>query len=274
MKKSQRPPVIIHRRDALNAGDMASNPAQYFRWLDDAVVLDIVDIMKYDLTGCDVILGGGGMFYDPFMHLLKYLSQQPMKSLTLWGIGRNHHAEHGEIDDLDYSQPEVVKALIEKADLVGLRDCRIHPDWVPCPSVHHMMFDIKENGPKPVGTVLAYQHREDRFSFQAPDGSHSIKSQGSLFDILREIEEHEIVISSSYHGCLWATMLGCKTLSIDGFSQKFRTGLPDSVVPITSSDLKDLDSILDSISPNETFMRDARMRSFKFATEVKHLLKR
>ena len=57
---------IIHRRDKQNAGDMASNPKQYFEWLDDWKVIDITGLQWFNLDDAHVILGRGGLLYDAF----------------------------------------------------------------------------------------------------------------------------------------------------------------------------------------------------------------
>jgi len=264
--------LIIHRRDKENAGDMASSPKQYFSWLGDWDEIDIVDVGYLSLDDRHIILGGGGLFYPDFEPYLQIILDSNPKSLTIWGIGRNRHG-----DDSNKIYPDIGQALIDKADLVGLRDCRIEPDWVPCPSVHHLMFDIADDHTirsKESGGILAFQHRESRFAFKHPSDWESIKSQGNLWDLLRSIEAAELVCSSSYHGCLWATLFGRKTMAVDTFSQKFSTGLPESVKLISSAELsiEDPEMLLGSISANLTFKREARLRSFAFASKVRKLV--
>ena len=255
--------LIIHRADRLNAGDMASSPKRYFDWLDSSwSELDIVNVQKYNLTNRHIILGGGGLFYDDFSPFLNHILKSSPASLTLWGIGRNRH---GAYDDGLYPNP-IATALIEKADLVGLRDCRIESDWVPCPSIHHPMFD----NPKSGEGKLAFQHRESRFAFEHPKDWHSVASQGVLEPLLQSIENADCVASSSYHGCLWATLFGCRLSGVDGFSQKFHTGLPDSVLLTTSDELTN-DSF-DSVKRNESFLSEGRKRSLEFSERVKKLV--
>lgn len=266
------PPLVIHRRDALNTGDMSSCPAQYFTWLKDAEVIDIVDVRQYDLTDRDVILGGGGLFYDPFAPFLKHILMSHTRSLTLWGIGRNHHEEHGHLRDPDgFCRPELTQKIIDKADMVGIRDQRLDPKWVPCPSVFHYSFQHNLFSDSGRG-ILALQHREERFHFPVDPAWKQFTMSGNMRDILTAIDEAEVVLSSSYHGCLWASWMGKKVIAVDGFSQKFRTGLPESVANLRSSDLSDLDSVLSSITPQDRLLEQAKMRGFAFAFDVAKLV--
>jgi hypothetical protein len=242
---------------------MASSPKRYFDWLDSSwAELDIVNVQKYDLTNRHIILGGGGLFYDDFSPFLNHILKSSPTSLTLWGIGRNRH---GADDDGLYPNP-IATALIEKADLVGLRDCRIEFDWVPCPSIHHPMFDNSKSGKG----KLAFQHRESRFTFEHPKDWQSVSSQGDLTALLQFIDDADCVASSSYHGCLWATLFGRKVISVNGFSQKFHTGLPDSVLLTTSDKLTD--NSFDSVNRNESFLAECRERSFEFSERVRELV--
>jgi len=270
---------IIHRRDNDNAGDMASNPKLYFpKWLKDFKTIDIVDVQWVNLRNADVILGGGGLLYDDFAPFMKHLIQSDLKSLTLWGIGRNRH---GVDDD---SLPSFGQALIDKADLVGIRDCRIDPKWVPCVSIMHPLFDRDATSMVKRSTfneVLAVQHREDRFRFSYPNRPpdwNEVKMQGPVADIIREIVASEIVLSSSYHGALWGVCAGTKVAAVNGFSQKFQTGLPDSVLVLDSLELnlstEHKQKILDSICPNDDYLRLARTRTLSFAAKVRKLVEK
>jgi len=266
---------IIHRRDRENAGDMASNPKHYFKgWLDEFKVIDIVDVEWANLDGSHVILGGGGLLYDDFTPFMHMIIKSNLKSLTLWGIGRNRHHIN------DNSFPSFADALFEKADLIGLRDCQLHPDWVPCVSVMHPLFrnDAFWRRAGDGEGVLACQHREDRFRFDYPpaDDWHEMKMQGRPTLIIEEIIKSDVVVSSSYHGALWGLCAGKRVCAVDGFSQKFRTGLPDSVRLLSSLELnqgrKLRTAILNSIQPTPEWIQEAQMRTIAFASKVQKLL--
>ena len=276
------PNLIIHRRDRANAGDMASSPKAYFKWLKDWDEIDIVDVEFIDLSDRHIILGGGGLFYDDFAPFMYHIIEQrpKMKSLTLWGIGRNRHGIM-----MDKTLPKFGEDLIQCADLVGIRDCEIHPDWVPCPSVMHPAFDrdaqsiIKRST---VNEVLVCQHREERFRINYPKGLDDwdeLKMQGDLLPLLRTIIMSDHVLSSSYHGALWGLCGGAKVGIVNAFSQKFLHGLPQNRVDfLTENQVRsaNLDDLLNSIPANDDFqyLKLARMRAFNFASEVKKLVEK
>ena len=258
---------IIHRRDKFNAGDMASNPKNYFEWLGDWKVIDITGIQWFNLNDCHVILGGGGLLYDDFEPFMMKILGSKLRSLTLWGIGRNRHGR----DDTDL--PRFGQMLLDKADLVGLRDCMIHDDWIPCPSVMHHLFDepMEKNG------KLAVQHREDRFRWIPPQNFMEVKMQGNIDALIEEIASAEVVMSSSYHGALWGLCAGAKTCSVNGFSQKFKHGLPHTVHHVASDNGKNgwmKKSYFDILPENKTWLAEARKRSIEFNTQVQELVSR
>jgi hypothetical protein len=267
---------IIHRRDRENVGDMASNPRLYFSWLKEWNCVDIVDVEWCDFKDANVILGGGGLLYDDFTpfinHIISNKSNGNIRNLIVWGIGRNRH---GLSDD---SLPSFGEALFEVADLVGLRDCQVNPDWVPCPSVMHPAFE-PTNIQISNHEVMVCQHREDRFRFDYPQGLDDwseLKMNGRITDIINEIKASDHVLSSSYHGALWGVCAGAKVAAVNGFSQKFHTGLPDSVRLLDSLELNQgkrlREAILKSIQVNPDWLAQARMRTISFANDVQKLL--
>lgn len=256
---------IIHRRDRHNAGDMASNPQLYFDWLNDWQVIDIAGLNWFDLTDAHVILGGGGLLYDDFSPFMYQIIGSKLKSLTLWGIGRNRHGR----DDTDL--PRFAEQLFEKADLIGLRDCMIEDDWIPCPSVMHPLFDVQR---QPSGKI-AVQHREERFRWNAPADFLEVKMKGDIGTLIDEIASAEIVMSSSYHGALWGLCAGAKVCSVNGFSQKFKHGLPHTVfhTEVNKNDRFWMNQkFFDSIPENKTWLTEARNRTIEFNMRLRFLV--
>ena len=256
---------IIHRRDKQNAGDMASNPKQYFEWLDDWKVIDITGLQWFNLDDAHVILGGGGLLYDDFEPFILKIIQSRLKSLTLWGIGRNRHGR----DDTEL--PRFGQMLLDKADLVGLRDCMVESDWIPCPSVMHHLFDepLEKHG------KLAVQHREDRFRWTPPKDFTEIKMQGDIDALVGEIARAEVVMSSSYHGALWGVCAGARTCSVDGFCQKFKHALPDTVFHTDSKWIQSRQNQFDDLIPeNKTWLAEARKRSIEFNIRVQEMVQK
>lgn len=253
--------VIIHRKDPLNTGDLTSNPALYHDFLSEAKVFDISSsAWLWKVKDRDVILGGGGMLYAPWTPMLKSLIDAPWRSLTLWGIGSNMHI--GESTPWDSQFPEVIDELIGAANLVGLRDMQTTNQWVPCASVAHPFFS---DVPEPIHPTVAYQHREQRFQF--PTDLPSIAADAPLSDCLNHIASGQKVASSSYHGCLWASMMERESIAVNPFSTKFKTGLPLSVNHIDSNNPFEFAPI------DSNFRLEALERNQQFAESVKRLLR-
>ena len=255
-----KPPLIIHRADKKNTGDLASNPQMYHKWLADAEVWDIdSSAWLWKIRDRDVILGGGGLLNAGWSDLLMALADAPWRTLTLWGIGQNKHINEHTPWDEGFDQ--VIEYLKSKATLVGLRDMRATNDWIPCASVAHPFF---ESPPAPIHPVVAYQHREERFQFDTE--LPSIAADESLIECLEHIASGENVVSSSYHGCLWAALMERPSVAMNPFSTKFKTGLPAQVKPI-GSDMEISFLPIDMNFRSECFRRNA-----EFAAKVKELI--
>lgn len=249
--------MIIHRADPNNTGDLASNPALYNDFLADAKVWDIdASSWHWKIKDQDVILGGGGLLTPAWSPILKSLIDAPWKSLTLWGIGSNRHLN--ERTPWDNQFPELMDDLIGAANLVGLRDMRLTNDWIPCASVAHQFFS---DVPNPIHDRVAYQHREPRFQFKTD--LPSIAADSPMLECLNHIASGQQVASSSYHGCLWASMMERESIAVNPFSTKFGTGLPLSVKSIDSNmpfEFAPIDSNFrtEALERNDAFVKKVR----------------
>jgi len=202
---------------------MATCPANYFSWLDDAEVIDIYDVAEHDLSGRDVIVGGGGLLHPPFEPFLQYILDSDTRHLVMWGVGRNAH----NIDDV-LIRPKAARELIDKADLVGLRDSVLDDEWVPCPSVHHPVFkQYWGNGHvQPEVEIVVLLHAQSELEvWHKPYKNLHLRMDKDIDTTLQFILKGATVVSSSYHGCLWAKWLQREVIVANSFSQKFKWGL-------------------------------------------------
>ena len=202
---------------------MASCPKLYYDWLANAEVIDILDIHNHNLSGRSVILGGGGLFHPPFEPFLQYILDSDTKHLVLWGVGRNAH----DINDV-LIRPPCGKDLIAKADLVGIRDSVIEEEWCPCPSVMNPIFKNNWGNeyqePEHDKVVLLHTQR-DLEVWDQPYKNLHMRMDQPMNVILNFILKGKTVLSSSYHGCLWAEWLNREVIVGNPFSQKFTWGL-------------------------------------------------
>ncbi|WP_258343277.1 polysaccharide pyruvyl transferase family protein [Saccharopolyspora gregorii] len=210
---------VVHRRDPHNIGDMACPPSdhvEHFPWLADATTIDIEhDIPRYAdrLRHAHVIYGGGGLLGTGFFdrQLDHLLSLRPPK-LVVWGAGHNNNERHS-IEELQ---------VLDRFDLVGLRD-RPGPggrEWVPCTSA--LLPELDDPG-EPRHDVVAYRHRDRKLPFPADLAEFPMLTNGhhDLGETLDFLASGEVVVTNSYHGAYWATLLGRRVVVVDPFASKF-----------------------------------------------------
>lgn len=207
--------ISSHVIDPTNIGDLYSAPSHYFDFPGYQVEpLDIRHITPENIQGKDVIVGGGGLlftrFHDSFQ---KLVSHKKHSRLISWGIGQQIYGTNkfDEIKKFDY------QAYIQGFDLVGIRDSDYLDNWVPCVSCMHPSFDRKRDIKH---EFVVFSHKKFQLNFpEFPTMTNNHQSIDEIFDFLGS---GETIITSSYHGAYWGTLLGRKVLAFP-FSSKFYT---------------------------------------------------
>jgi hypothetical protein len=138
---------------------------------------------------------------------MEKLSSYPFRKKVIWGAGHNIHDKR-EI----YSFPSFIKNF----DLVGIRDHNQLESWVPCPSCLHTAFDrdyqIDHN-------FIVYEHKDHPLNInKAPRRNNRSRDIESVISFLGS---GETIITNTYHGVYWGTLLNRKVIIIDPFSSKF-----------------------------------------------------
>jgi len=155
-----------------------------------------------------VLVGGGGLIANPaFQPNMESLAAYRPRILVAWGIGHNAHGER-EIRYPDY---------LDKFNLVGVRDYGSKYDWVPCASCLHPGFDRK------------YEITEEFVVYEntlcSPIRIVGFKrlnnTEQNLEKVLSFLGSANTVLTSSYHGAYWATLLGRNVIIVNPFSSKF-----------------------------------------------------
>src|SRR5690606_21033089 len=85
-------------------------------------------------------------------------------------------------------------------------------------SAMHVLFD-KYRDKAPTKTVGYYQHKHSRFGAHG-DGLIMTNNGDDLESKLSFIADHEYIVSNTYHGVYWATLLNRKVLCLP-----FKSGL-------------------------------------------------
>ena len=209
--KTQSEVINVHRIDPANIGDLFSTPARHVSFLKPARCLDICALNECNngqLNDAVVILGGGGLisqsYFEAGIHAL--LKARPTRRIC-WGAGHNDHERH-TID---------MPAYLDTFDLVGVRDHGQRHEWVPDASCLDPLFDQ----PFPIkhGAVL-YEH--PRFGKTTLRGLPRMdNSERSFSKVLEFLASGEVILTSSYHGAYWGTLLNRRVILINAFSSKF-----------------------------------------------------
>ncbi len=184
-----------------NAGDMAAAPADYF---DFPFELEKLHIQGYTENNKDIIFGGGGIIHNP-NSMSEIVLRNTGKMIT-WGCG--HNIEGGK----DITWPN----WMDKIELHGMRDYNTAFNWVPCVSCMSPLFDKKQY---PIFDVVVYESRNFLLGI---NGFPKMNNQANtLENILTFLSSGNIILTNSYHGAYWGTLLGRKVIIVNPFSTKF-----------------------------------------------------
>jgi len=248
--------VNIYRKNTSNTGDKFSTPTKYFDFLKNVRTLDITELppdqFSKEIEDKIIIFGGGGFLeQDYFKDYMKVLLEAKTKLLVGWGIGHN---VHGACDMLYDSHK-----YSEKFDLLGVRDSTSYFRWVPCVSCMHPIFDktfeIKNK-------IVIYEHKNFPLKNLELDFP-KMKNGDSFEDIINFLGSAELVITNSYHGAYWATLLQRRVIVMQPFSSKF-FGFRHPLIVANNFDVKDVDNI----PTYHNALKEAREANLKFSEKV------
>jgi exopolysaccharide biosynthesis predicted pyruvyltransferase EpsI len=221
---------FLHHHDRPNIGDILSGPYRYFdfgnyhklSW--DSDMLSYTNSMEKNST----LVMGGGIYFTKNKKIFRKVVEHS-KNFIGWGLGLDPR------DNLQY---------IDKFDLLGTRERQIsiinnkNIFYVPCASCMKKEFSINNN---PNETREFHMHINGGFNTKSI--LSAIKqlglevSQTSTLDnfqtIFSSLSSANIIITNSYHGAYWASLLRKKVIVIKTVVPKF-DGLDSS---ITYSDL-------------------------------------
>jgi hypothetical protein len=204
--------VNLHVIDPDNIGDLLSAPTHYFDFPGCVSAADLRYVTG-EPTQNHLIVGGGGLLFSRFLESFQTLSQSQRGQLIAWGIGQQTYGNFDPktIQSFKYSE------YLDRFDLVGIRDINMGYNWVPCASCMHSAFDqprsIKHE-------FVVFSHRKFQIHMDGfPRMTHANDRLEAVLDFLGS---GETILTSSYHGAYWGTLLGRKVLAFP-FSSKFAT---------------------------------------------------
>ncbi len=212
-------PIIgaVFRADTNNVGDLYSSPCRYFQFHGYEVRnYDILrDIDKVVKEKVDVlILGGGGLLNNYFKGSVKRLKELTgARLLVAWGVGQHEDQHNWQLNYKTFQYGEYLGGFT----CIGIRDYGFEYQWVPCASCMHPIFDVEK---EPVQEYVVFEHK----NFKIPvNGVPRLTNHGISFEeVIDFLASGETIITSSYHGAYWATLLRRKVI-VFPFASKFYT---------------------------------------------------
>ena len=190
--------LTIHRFEgSQNIGDIVSSPCDYFDY--EATHYDVRRVGNEPLPVADVYLCGGGA-------ITRSLTDLPPNKIKIgWGIGQS----------LRPAPATATTTPLTDFDLVGSRDIGIAgTEWVPCVSCMSPLFDEEyeiEHEVVSYMNALKYSH---------PDMPYAT-NRGTFEEAITFIGSSKVVITNSYHGAYWATLLGRAAVIVNPYNSKF-----------------------------------------------------
>jgi len=194
---AQRRVVNVHFLSK-NCGDANCGPSHYFPGMEERST-------SQPAVPCDVaIFGGGGIYQDCAYQRAKQYQALGAK-VVIWGAG---------IVTEDRDRGMTPWTWREFGDLAGLCGLREPSPWefVPCPSCMSSLFD-RYRGTEPQHDVVYYNHPDK----PVRDGEPRMTNYQTtdLEPVLLFLASGRKVVTSSYHGRIWATWLG-RDVELDG----------------------------------------------------------
>lgn len=195
---------------------------------------------------------------------VKILSQLDKKigPRILWGVG--HNSRENDIDSYSVVYPDYLKEF----HLVGIRDYDSDYRWVPCSSCMHPNFSNEY----PIkNKVVWFEHKKrliDNKHFDRYPAPRMVNTGQNIEQILEFLGSAETVVTNSYHGAYWATLLKRKVVCVPWGSKFNMFKHP----PIMASD-RDWETKIDDAKEYPNALEECREANVKFAEDVRNLLK-
>lgn len=300
--------VVAHRKDLNNVGDIASNPLQYFLPESDYQTIDVSNLSRESYpVDVPLIVGGGGLisnsfFGDFFENLIRspdqmqlermwedaWTTQDPgyaalskvfhnkyqqlihntlkkIKKITaprlIWGIGHNSNSIP------NFAEIKWPKAF-SNYKLIGLRDYSATSrfEWTPCASCMHpalrKSYTIKND-------VIFFEHKKQLIKDFGNDPiPRFINSGSNIEQTIELLGSANIVLTNSYHGAYWATLLKKKVIVVDAWSSKFSFFKHQPFVIDKKDYWKD---IVDQVPVYVDALDECALATEKFWSKVKEL---
>jgi len=256
----------IWRHNPENLGDTASSPFRYIFNNHSVKYLDYGDAIRLPEGEEPVVVGGSGLIHGQlWFDVLKRLASHKRKKI-LWGIGHNVH-DHDSKASIRYPD------WILQYDLIGLRDWLAIEErpsqyyWVPDASCLHHAFAIER---KAHHDIVVYEHLHHPLELNIPL-PRKFTNTTSVEEALDFISSGRLVLTNTYHGAYWATLLNRPCIILRPFSSKFyKLKWPQPI----AYDINDWRRLTAEIRTYPNSLDEAIDATMSFALEVQKLIER
>lgn len=211
---------FMFRADRTNVGDWWCHPSKFFKFK-PAPIGDILN-PQYNLDDTDVlIMGGGGIGADFFKPHLERVKNSNVPTTILWGSGVDTKSNRG--GTLSPDNQDLYGNYFDFIDEVGIR---VHTEpqkfrYVPCVSCMSPLFE-RYRSVKPKHKLGVYNHK--RVTIMQHNNPNNIpvndNSGDDLESKLKFLSSCEYILTNTYHGVYWATLLERKVICVP-----FKSGL-------------------------------------------------
>lgn len=271
----------LHRRNTNNVGDLRCAPYLYFDELLGDHALEILGFRQADQPDKQlrlqfrevfseaevIVVGGGGLleidFFKPAFEFFRNNLDKSRQKLVLWGAGHNSW----EVSDWRHIK-ERYSFDSDLFDLIGIRDAGHDYQWVPCASCMSEAFDKQYRTVREVGL---YAHvgtmNNPAFKKHLPTEFDTLSNDASFEDAIDFLGSSELVITDSFHGAYWATLLGRKVVAFPN-SSKFYDLM--HAVPLCAPEDWYRFSLLSRTYPNA--LEECRLANTRYAKQVELIL--
>ena len=257
--------AFLHRMDKKNVGDFVCPPFMYFPFK-PSINGDIID-ESFDFTGIQTaILGGGGLGRKGFQHHLDRIKQKGPENIVIWGAGVDYVSNKSELLE-EGKEYDLYGNFFEEFSDVGIRVFSENQKfrYVPCASCMDNLF-FKYRDVKPTKRVGYYNHKRNAIiPKKFTNRGYVSDNNGNDFESkLKFLSQFECIVTNSYHGVYWASLLNRKVIVIPN-----KSGLLSfKHMPAVSWDGKITDDLIDSAIAHEGVLEESRKCNLDFYKDM------
>lgn len=253
--------TVVHRSDPNNVGDIASDPLQYFLRPNEYQIVDVTRLAQtpYDAS-LPMIVGGGGLignefFGDFYPQLFESPDVQQLERMHSDSWQLSNLSNKSIYDDFNLKYNKLIENTIAKIPhvsgprfvwgaghnssnfikfkeirwprelarftKVGIRDYDEFSkfQWAPCASCMHPALE-KKYAIK--NDVIWFEHKKQLIKDFGDDAiPRFINSGSNVEQTIELLGSANIILTNSYHGAYWGTLLKKRVIVIGAWSSKF-----------------------------------------------------